>query len=118
MKNISIDQQKEKLIQKKQLLEQQLIELVKLDPGEDENRLFDNDPEDDGQEAEAGSRNAAQRRAVTQQLGRINRALEKIEVGTYGICDMTGEKIDPDRLRAIPEAIYTIEAEEKLEASR
>lgn len=32
----------------------------------------------------------------------INRALEKINDGTYGICDDCGEPIGPDRLEAKP----------------
>jgi len=45
----------------------------------------------------------------------IDRALEKIEEGTYGICDITGEKIPRKRLEAIPYATMTVAAQEKLE---
>jgi len=48
-------------------------------------------------------------------LKQIDRALEKIEENTYGICDVTGEPIPKKRLEAIPYALMTIEAQEKIE---
>lgn len=38
------------------------------------------------------------------QLHEVNRALEKIEKGTYGICEVSGEQIELDRLEANPSA--------------
>ena len=43
-------------------------------------------------------------------IRQIDRALEKIEEGTYGICDITKEKIPIKRLEAIPYATMTVEA--------
>ena len=48
-------------------------------------------------------------------LRQIARALEKIEESTYGICDLTGEEISLPRLEAVPYAITTVRAQEKLE---
>lgn len=48
-------------------------------------------------------------------LRRINRALEKIDENTYGICDVTGEEIPMARLEAVPYATMTVKAQEKLE---
>lgn len=48
-------------------------------------------------------------------LRQIDRALEKIEEGTYGVCDITGEDIPVARLDAIPYACMTVKAQEKLE---
>lgn len=53
-----------------------------------------------------------------RELKDVNRALEKIEEGSYGICDATGEAIPRERLEAIPEAIYTIEAQKRRERER
>jgi len=36
-------------------------------------------------------------------------ALHRLEVGTYGICAVCGESIDPARLRALPEAAECVE---------
>jgi DnaK suppressor protein len=44
-------------------------------------------------------------------LRQIDRALDKIEEGTYGICDITKEEISKKRLEAIPYAVMTVEAQ-------
>ncbi|HEX8120140.1 MAG TPA: TraR/DksA C4-type zinc finger protein [Solirubrobacteraceae bacterium] len=41
---------------------------------------------------------------LESRLERVERALEKVEDGTYGTCDACGEEIDPRRLRAAPES--------------
>lgn len=48
-------------------------------------------------------------------LRQIERALQKIEENTYGICDITGEDIPLPRLDAIPYATMTVKAQEKFE---
>ncbi|MCB1181328.1 MAG: TraR/DksA family transcriptional regulator [Chlamydiia bacterium] len=48
-------------------------------------------------------------------LRQIERALEKIEENTYGICDITGEDIPVKRLDAVPYANMTVKAQEKFE---
>ncbi|MCI0382650.1 MAG: TraR/DksA C4-type zinc finger protein [Chlamydiae bacterium] len=48
-------------------------------------------------------------------LKQIERALEKITEGTYGICDITGEEIPLKRLEAVPYATMTVQAQEKFE---
>ncbi len=50
-----------------------------------------------------------------QVLRQVERALEKIEDGTYGACDITGEEIPKARLEAMPYAVTTVKAQEKLE---
>jgi DnaK suppressor protein len=41
-------------------------------------------------------------------LRQIDRALEKIAEGTYGICDLSGEEIPIKRLEALPYATMTV----------
>lgn len=53
-----------------------------------------------------------------RELEDVNRALQKIEEGTYGLSDDTGEPIPKGRLEAIPEAIYTVEGQERRERQR
>lgn len=48
-------------------------------------------------------------------LRQIERALEKIDENTYGICDITGEEIPVPRLEAVPYATMTVGAQEKFE---
>ena len=48
-------------------------------------------------------------------IRQIDRALEKIEEETYGVCDITGEEIPMKRLEAVPYATMTVKAQEKFE---
>ncbi len=48
-------------------------------------------------------------------LRQIDRALQKIDEGTYGICDISGDEIPKKRLDAIPYATMTVAAQEELE---
>ncbi len=48
-------------------------------------------------------------------LRQIERALEKIDEGTYGVCDVSGEPIPKKRLEAVPYANMTVAAQEKYE---
>lgn len=45
----------------------------------------------------------------------IERALEKIDEGNYGVCDISGKDIPKKRLEAVPYATMTVEAQEKFE---
>jgi RNA polymerase-binding protein DksA len=51
-----------------------------------------------------------------RELYEIDRALQRIENGTYGICEGTGEPIPRPRLEAIPYARYSVEYQRRLEA--
>ena len=48
-------------------------------------------------------------------IGKIDAALERIESGTYGYCEETGEPISLRRLEARPIATLSIEAQERHE---
>lgn len=48
-------------------------------------------------------------------LRQIERALEKIDDNTYGICDITGQEIPLARLEAVPYATMTVKAQEQFE---
>ena len=48
-------------------------------------------------------------------LRQIERALEKVEENSYGICDLTEEEIPVMRLEAIPYANMTVKAQDKFE---
>ena len=48
-------------------------------------------------------------------LGKVEAALARIDEGTYGICEVTGNKIPTKRLDALPYASMTVEAQEKRE---
>ena len=48
-------------------------------------------------------------------ISKINDALKRIEDGTYGYCEETGEPIGVERLKARPVAMLSIEAQERHE---
>lgn len=50
-----------------------------------------------------------------KMLRQIDRALEKIDENTYGICDITSEEIPLRRLEAVPYATMTVQAQDKME---
>jgi DnaK suppressor protein len=55
---------------------------------------------------------------VEQRLEIVARALQKIEDGTYGLSDVSGEPIPRGRLEAVPEAIRTVEEQQRFERER
>jgi DnaK suppressor protein len=50
-----------------------------------------------------------------ERLSRIERALRKIDEGTYGFSDVSGKPIPDARLEATPDAINTVQEQEALE---
>jgi DnaK suppressor protein len=52
------------------------------------------------------------------RLERVDRALKKIEEGTYGLSDESRQQIPRERLEAVPESIYTFAEEKAREAKR
>lgn len=54
---------------------------------------------------------AADRRLIRE----IDDALGRIDAGTYGVCELTGKPIRPERLEELPWARYSIEAARELE---
>jgi RNA polymerase-binding transcription factor DksA len=54
----------------------------------------------------------------TNALFEIDAALQRIEQGSYGICEISGQSIPVARLRAMPFARFTVECQAKIEAQR
>ena len=51
-----------------------------------------------------------------ERLRNIERALQKIDEGTYGLSEASGKPISIERLKATPEALYTEEEQRRREA--
>lgn len=51
-------------------------------------------------------------------LFEIDAALRRIEKGTYGICELTGQPINIERLQALPYVRFTVRAQSELEKGR
>ena len=47
--------------------------------------------------------------ALEQSLERVQRAIAKLDQGTYGTCDGCGGPIEPKRLAAMPESILCMD---------
>lgn len=65
---------------------------------------YDNHPGDLADETFERSKDLALRENANLASERIDAALEAMENGTYGTCQLCGKNIDPDRLAALPEA--------------
>ena len=109
---------KEELQGIKRRLLAEIQELEALDPTQDDFRDVNNTDDDDAAEAEDHSRIQARLDAASTQLEQVNKALEKVEAGTYGKCERCGKDIPEARLEAKPFAIYDVACEEIIESGR
>jgi DnaK suppressor protein len=46
--------------------------------------------------------------SLERGLARTERALAKLDEGTYGVCDTCGEPISPGRMRALPDGVLCV----------
>src|SRR5246500_2266572 len=74
--------------------------------------------EDDAQGLDALERGGNLVVRAIERLERVDRALRKIEEGTYGLSDRSGKPIPRERLEAVPDALYTLSEEQDLEEKR
>lgn len=88
------------------------------DRAESEGDMTENDSGDMSQSLFTREMDATVEQAMEKRLQSVERALQKIDEGTYGICDDTNEQIPRGRLEAVPEAIYTVEAQQRRERER
>ncbi len=125
MENKELDQE---FIEKQQArLEELRTELVRMVEGLEADQRYRAEEEEDFTEHDSGDMShslftreldATVEQTLERRLRNVERALQKIEEGTYGICDDTGEPIPRGRLEAVPEAIYTVEAQQRRERER
>jgi len=71
--------------------------------------LYDNHPGDIGSEVFDRSKDFALREDALHLVSAIDDALEKIEKGTYGKCDVCGREISRERLEAVPYTTLCLE---------
>lgn len=83
--------------------------------GEEEGDFTEHDSGDMSREIFNREMDATIGEQVEQRLEIIDRALQKIEEGTYGLSDISGEPIPRGRLEAVPEAIRTVEEQQRFE---
>jgi DnaK suppressor protein len=83
-----------------------------------EGDMTENDSGDMSQSLFTREMDATVEQTIEKRLQSVQRALQKVDEGTYGICDDTGEQIPRGRLEVVPEAIYTVEAQQRRERER
>ena len=74
--------------------------------------------EDDAQRLTALELEGNLEAADDDRLSNIERALQKIADGTYGLSDASGAPIPMERLEAAPEALYTLAEQKTRDAAR
>jgi YteA family regulatory protein len=67
---------------------------------------YDNHPADEGTDLYEREKDIALNQHTDLQLLNINRALEAMENGTYGTCEVCGKEIPFERLEALPNTTY------------
>ena len=65
---------------------------------------YDQHPADLGSETFEREKDLSILEGLETELAEVEAALRRLAEGTYGIDEVTGERIDPERLEAIPEA--------------
>jgi DnaK suppressor protein len=80
-----------------------------------ESSLQAHEYEDDAQKLDTLEKEGTAVARDVQRLVRVERALSKIEEGTYGYSDVSGKRIPDDRLEAVPDAINTVAEQEASE---
>lgn len=86
------------------------------DPFQDTNRLIDNaSPDTDAYEQFGHARSSAIRRAIDKNIIQTKKALSKVKIGSYGVCEDCAGMIDTDRLMIYPEAILCAKCQKKRE---
>ena len=114
-----IEQQKDRLLDRKAELERMQREAQEV--SRERSQEYQDTQPDSGDESQylfEREVDATLGQQFGQELKDVNRALEKIEEGTYGLSDRSGEPIAKGRLEAIPEALYTIEEQQRREGER
>jgi RNA polymerase-binding transcription factor len=113
--------------QQKERLEELRDELLLVVRGAEEDERTRGENEGDFTEHDSGdmSRDIFDREVdatiaeqIQQRLEIVDRALQKVEEGTYGLSDISGEPIPRGRLEAVPEAIRTVEEQQRFERER
>ena len=110
------------IAQQKQRLQDLKAELERVRDGLEEDQRFRAEEEEDFTQHDSGDMSqslftrevdATVELQVERRLGNVERALQKIDEGTYGLSDDSGEPIPRGRLEAVPEAIRTVDEQER-----
>jgi DnaK suppressor protein len=95
-----------------------LMESVRGELGDGENEVselsdYDQHPADTGSETFEREKDLSILEQLEGELAEIQAALRRIDEGTYGIDEVTGETIPAERLEAVPTARTNVDTEER-----
>lgn len=86
------------------------------DPFNDKQRTLDNaSPDSEAEEQFGHARVLAIKDELNNKSTQIKKALARLKIGKYGICEDCGNMIDTDRLAVFPEATMCVKCEKKRE---
>lgn len=98
-------------------LERTKREIVKDDPFKNTDRLTDNAaPDADAEEQFGHARSTAIRDQLDWTIIQTRRALARVKLGKYGVCERCGNMINTDRLMVKPEATLCVKCEARKES--
>jgi RNA polymerase-binding transcription factor DksA len=97
-------------------LERRKKDIEKEDPFKDFTRLEENaSPDTDAAEQFGHARTSAIKKEIERKIIQTRKALSRIKIGKYGICDDCGKMIDTDRLVVYPVATLCASCQKKRE---
>ena len=104
-----LNEMKQVLLDRRGKIEKQLQGFAQADPNQKFNYNsnfpeFGDKEDENAAEVAAFESNLSLEETLEQSIEMINKALKKIENGTYGICEKPGEPIGEARLRIMPTA--------------
>jgi RNA polymerase-binding transcription factor DksA len=91
-------------------------DLKKADPFSDESRTNENSLEEDLDEQINHFDSEIKVKFLTKRMVQLRKALTRLKLGKYGVCEVCGKLIDTERLSINPEATTCVKCEKEKEA--
>lgn len=90
--------------------------LKKADPFLDSNRVLENSLEEDLDEQIDHFETEVKAKFLNKRIVQLRKALTRIKIGKYGLCESCGKMIDTDRLAINPLATTCVKCQKEKEA--
>ena len=90
--------------------------VVRGEEGDSELADYDQHPGDQANETLEQEMDETKRTILQDERAQVQLALQRLEEGKYGYSIESGEEIPADRLKAMPEAVRTVEEQRRYEA--
>ncbi len=91
-------------------------DLEKADPFKDDFRTLENSDEEDLDEQIGHFDSEVKVRFLAKRIVQLRKALTRMKLGKYGICESCGKMIDTERLAINPEATTCVKCQKEKEA--